>query len=445
MRENAVLNRQVTASRAVAQTSHKPDYGIFNTDKQTIPESTFAANRTHRKQGESMHNFTFYSPTKIIFGQGTVPELIPELGNVGISRVLILTGGNSVRSSGLYDTVLGLLDQAGIKHENVSGVQPNPRLSKVREAIAAARAMQAQAILPVGGGSVFDAAKAVAVGAVSPYDIWDHMPMTRKQPITAALPVYGILTLSGTSSELNNTSVLTNEETHEKFGFANDLVIPRVSVVDPTLQYSVPLNQVCYSGFDALSHVLEAYFESLDTSEVILEHCEAYAKAIIRCLRALPGAQTDYAVRSELVFCCIYAHSGWAAVGRTRRGDFASHRLGHALSGLFDVPHGMTLGIIMPNWMQYVYDQGLGRDVFARFATRIMGITEAPDRDFALAGIQALKDFVRSLGMPVSLGEVGVTEADIPRLAENAARSLPFGAVIPMDPEHIAGVLKQSL
>ena len=392
-----------------------------------------------------MNNFTYYSPTKIIFGKGTVPQLIPELVNAAISRVLILTGGKSVYASGLHSTVIGLLDQAGIKHETVSGVQPNPRLSKAREAAAAAKAMQAQAILPIGGGSVFDAAKSVAVGAVSPHDIWEHMPMTRKQPITAALPVYGILTLSGTSSELNSASVLTNEETQEKFAFASDLTFPRVAVVDPTLQYSVPVEQVCYSGLDALSHVLEAYFESLDTSEVILEHCESYSKAIIRCLRALPGAKEDYAVRSELVFCCIYAHSGWASVGRSRRGDFASHRIGHALSGIFDVPHGVTLGILMPNWMRYVYDKGLGREAFTRFATHIMGVKEAPGNDFALAGIGAFKDLVRSLGMPVSMREVGVKEADIPRLAENATRALPFGAIIPMDLENITGVLKQSL
>ncbi|GHU07284.1 NADH-dependent alcohol dehydrogenase [Betaproteobacteria bacterium] len=390
-----------------------------------------------------MHNFTYYSPTRIIFGQDTVSKLIPELGNAAISRVLLLTGGKSIYASGLYDTVAGLLDQAGIKHETVSGVQTNPRLSKVREAVAAARGIQAQAILPVGGGSVFDSSKAVAASVATGHDIWDIV--TRKQALTAALPIYGILTLSGTSSELNNTGVINNDETQEKFPFANDLLIPRVAVVDPVLQYSVPVNQVCYSGFDALSHVLEAYFESLDTSEVILEHCEAYAKAIIRCLRALPGAKEDYAVRSELAFCSVYAHSGWASVGRAKRGDFSSHRIGHALGGIFDVPHGVTLGIVMPNWMQYVYDKGLRHDVFARFATHILGVKEAPDNDFALAGIKAFKDFVRSLGMPVSLREAGVKEADIPKLAENAARTLPFGYVIPMDLENISGVLKQSL
>jgi alcohol dehydrogenase YqhD (iron-dependent ADH family) len=392
---------------------------------------------------KNMHNFTYYSPTKIIFGQDTVPKLIPELDNAAISRVLLLTGGKSVYTSGLYDTVAGLLDQAGIKHETVSGVQPNPRLSKVREAVAVAKGIQAQAILPMGGGSVFDSSKAVAASVASGHDIWDIA--TRKQPLTAALPIYGILTLSGTSSELNNTGVITNDETHEKFPFANDLVIPRAAVVDPTLQYSVPVNQVCHSGLDALSHVLEAYFESLDTSEVIIKHCEAYAKAIIHCLRALPGAKEDYAVRSELAFCSVYAHSGWASVGRTRRGDFSSHRIGHALGGVFDVPHGVTLGIVMPNWMRYVYDRGLCRDVFARFATCIMGVKEAPGNDFSLAGVKAFKDFVRSLGMPVSMREVGVKEADIPMLAENASRTLPFGSVIPMNLENITGVLKQSL
>lgn len=390
-----------------------------------------------------MHKFTYYSPTKVIFGEGTAPKLIPELQGAGISRALLLTGGNSVYASGLYDLIAGQMKDAGITTQTVSGVQPNPRLSKVREAVNAAKAMQAQAIVPIGGGSVFDSAKAIAVGAASEPDIWDLM--NRKAPMTAALPIFGILTLSGTSSEINSTGVITNEDTHEKFAFANDLVFPRVAVVDPVLQYSVPLNQVRHSGLDALSHVLEAYFEGLDTTEVIIEHCEAYAKGIIRCLRALPAAQTEYAVRSELAFCSIYAHSGWASIGRAKRGDFSSHRIGHALGGIFDLPHGVTLGILMPNWMKYIYDQGLAHDVLARFATHIMGVTSAPNGDFALAGIDAFKAFVRSLDMPTSLSEAGIKAEDIPALAENASRSLPFGCVVPMNLETITAVLNEAL
>jgi alcohol dehydrogenase YqhD (iron-dependent ADH family) len=389
-----------------------------------------------------MHTFRYYSPTKVIFGEGVVPEIIPELQKGGIRRVLLLTGGKSVHASGLYDQVVGLLRAADIAFEAVTGVQPNPRLSKVREAVAVARSAKAEAVLPLGGGSVFDASKSVAIGAASNIDIWEII--TKKLPVTAALPVYGILTLSGTSSEINNTSVITNEETQEKFPIANDLVCPRVSIVDPVLQYSVPLQQVRYSGLDALTHVLEAYFESLDTTAVILEHCESYARGIIRCLKALPGALKDYGVRSELAFCSVYAHSGWASVGRPRRGDFASHRIGHALSALYDLPHGMTLGIIMPNWMQLAYDRGLARETFARFATNIMGVTQAPGNDFALAVVRAFKDFVRSLDMPTSMGEAGVKAGDIAALAENAAKTLPFGAVIPMDLEQITAVFKQS-
>ncbi len=391
-----------------------------------------------------MHNFSYYSPTKVIFGQDTVPSLIPELQRDKISRVLLLTGGKSVYASGLYDTVTKLLSGADIVFETVSGVQPNPRLSKVREAIAASKKLGAQAILPIGGGSVFDSAKAVAAGALSDHDVWDII--TRKAPLAAdVLPIYGILTLSGTSSEVNNTGVITNEESHEKFPIANDRLIPKVSVVDPSLQYTVPLSQMHHCGMDALSHVLEAYFEGLDTTMVIVEHCEAYARGVVRCMRAMPQAQKDYNVRAELAFCSVYAHSGWASVGRAKRGDFASHRIGHALGGMFDIAHGVTLGVIMPAWMQYVYNQGLAKDVFARFATNILGITEAPGGDMALAGVHGLKDFVRSMDMPTSMRELGIKEADIPALAENASRTLPFGCVIPMDLHHITEVLKLAL
>ncbi|MDR2825546.1 MAG: iron-containing alcohol dehydrogenase [Deltaproteobacteria bacterium] len=391
-----------------------------------------------------MYNFTFYSPTRIIFGKDSVPKIIPELKTAKISSVLLLTGGKSIYASGLYATVTGLLQSAGISFETVSGVQTNPRLSKVREAIRVVKAKKLQAILPVGGGSVFDSAKAIAAGSVSEHDIWDIY--TGKYPVEGALPIYGILTLSGTSSESNNTGVLNNEETRDKFPIANDLLIPKVAIVDPLLQYSVPLAQVRSSGLDALTHILEAYFEGVDsTSEVIVEHCETYARRIIRSLNALPAGLHDYDVRAQLAFCSVYAHSGWASVGRNRRGDFSSHRIGHSLGGLFDVPHGVTLGIIMPNWMQHAYDKGLAHPAFARFATNILGITEAPGKDFALAGVKAFKDFVRSLEMPTTLTEVGVKEADIPALTEHALKTLPFGCVMPMDAPTISAIFKRAL
>lgn len=390
-----------------------------------------------------MHNFTYSSPTRLLFGKDTIPGLVAELQAAAISRVLILTGGPSVQASGLYGTVCSLLHTADIHTHSVSGVQPNPRLSKVREAIAQAKAVQAEAIIPLGGGSVFDSAKAVAAGAASEHDIWDSI--LGRQPVKTALPIYGILTLSGTSSEINNTGVITNEETHEKFPFVSDLVYPKVSIVDPTLQYTVPLQQIRHSGLDALTHVLEAYVTGMDTSMVIVEHGEAFARGIIRCLRALPQAREDYAVRSELAFCSAYAHSGWASIGRSSRGDFSSHRIALALSALFDIPHGVTLGIIMPAWMEYIYARGLAHNTFRRFTTHIMGIEQYPDKRNALAGIKAFKEFVRSLDMPVSLSEVDITEKDIPALAENAIRTLPFGCVQAMDLVSVKAILKLAL
>ena len=391
-----------------------------------------------------MHAFSFHMPTKILFGKGTVLQLVPELLQNGLHRVLLLTGGTSIHTSGLYETLTTLLAEAGIAFETVSKVQPNPRVSKVREAIAVCKAARIQAIVPVGGGSVFDSAKAIALGALSHSDIWDIA--TRTAPFPAeSLPIYGILTLSGTSSEVNNTAVITNEDENQKRSIHSELLCPKVAVIDPTLQYSVPLLQIRHCGVDALSHILEPYLCGLETSEVITEHCEGYARAIIRCLRSMPEAQMHYETRAELAFCSTFAHSGWASIGRAGRGDFASHRIGHALSGLFDTPHGVTLGIIMPAWMQYIYNQGLAKEALARFATRILGITQAPNDDFALAGVQGFKNFIRSQAMPVSLREITITEHDIPALTENACLSLPFGTVIPMDARHISEVLKLAL
>lgn len=390
-----------------------------------------------------MHDFIYYSPTKVLFGRGSAAKLAAELKKDGITRALVLTGGKSVYASGLHDTVAALLEQAGVAFETVAGVQPNPRLSKVREAIAACGRTGAEAVIPIGGGSVYDSAKAVALGALARNDVWDII--TRKAPPEDVLPIYGILTLSGTSSEINDTGVLTNEETREKFPFANPRLIPRVSAVDPSLQYTVPLAQMRHCAMDTLSHVLESYLSGGGTSELVTEHCEAYARTVLRCMKAMPEKQRDYDTRAELTFCSTYAFSGWCTLGRTARGDFSSHRIGHALSALFDLPHGLTLGIIMPAWMQYVYNRGLAGDIFARAAKNIFGVTNAPGEDYAKAAVDALRGFVASMDMPVSMREVSITEADIPALAENAVRTLPFGSVIPMDKNHVTEILRLAL
>ncbi len=390
-----------------------------------------------------MQNFTFHSPTKVIFGQGTIPKIVPELQRAGISRALLLTGGKSVYASGLFDTVTGLLREAGIAFETVSGIQPNPRLSKAREAVEAARKMGAEAVIPMGGGSVFDSSKAVAAATASNRDVWDII--LRKHPITAALPIFGILTLSGTSSEINDTAVINNEDTNDKFPMFSPLVFPKVSIVDPTVQYTVPLQQVRYGGLDTLIHVLEAYLSGSPTADVITEHCEAYARGVIRCLSALPEKLHDYDTRAELSFCATYAFSGWCGIGRAARGDFTTHRIGHALSALYDLPHAVTLSVIQPNWMQYVYDKGLNKEVFARFAVNVLNVPRTPGQDLAQAGIDAYRKFIHSLDMPTRLRDVGVTDKDVDALAENAARTLPFGSVIPMDMAHITEVLRRSL
>ncbi|MCC8193155.1 MAG: iron-containing alcohol dehydrogenase [Deltaproteobacteria bacterium] len=389
-----------------------------------------------------MHNFTYHSPTKVIFGQGTVPKIVPELQKAGISRVLLLTGGKSVFASGLYDTIVTLFREAGISFETVSGVQPNPRLSKVREAVEAAGKSRAQAVVPVGGGSVFDSSKAIAAAVGSGHDVWDII--TRKHAITGALPIFGILTLSGTSSEINDTAVINNTDTNDKMPVAHPLLYPAVSIVDPSLQYTVPLQQVRYGGFDTIVHVLESYLAGNDTAGVITEHSEAYVRAVMRCLNALPEKLNDYATRSELTFCATYAFSGWCGLGRASRGDFATHRIGHALSALYDMPHAVTLSVIIPNWMEYVLGKGLNRDVFARFAVTVLGVPETA-ADPAAAGIDALRAFIHSLDMPSRLRDVDITAKDIPALAENAARTLPFGSVIPMDLATITAVLERSL
>ena len=331
-----------------------------------------------------------------------------------------------------------MLNDAGISFSEVNDVKPNPLVSKVREGVARAKAGGIDAILPIGGGSAFDTAKAIAAGACYSGDVWDLY--SGKAKITKALPIYGVLTASASSSEVNCISVITNPETEDKISMSNPCLYPKVSVIDPSFQVTLPAKQTIYGGVDIIAHILERVLDGNDECEMIDDQSYSLIRTMIRVIPELIENPKDYDARSEYALAGAIAHSGFLSVGREPRGDFSSHKMGHSVSLLFGAAHGATLSVIMPAWARYLYEDN--PVPFARLGEEVFDIFDGSDEEKALEAIEALEDFFKDINAPTTLRELGVKEDDIDRLAENAAKLLPYGVLKELEPEDIAEIYR---
>lgn len=367
-----------------------------------------------------MHEFVQYMPTKVVFGRGTEKETGKLVRACGSSRVLLVYGGGSARKSGLLDRIERALDEEGICYEELGGVKPNPRLSLAREGVKQALAFQAELILAVGGGSAIDTAKAVAVGAAYPgTDIWDIW--MGKAAAQRALPVGTVLTISAAGSEMSDSAVLTNEETGKKAGFNSDIVRPRFAVMNPELTYTLPKYQLTCGIVDILMHTLERYFTPVDGNEMTDEIAEGLMRTVIRNGRIAYENQTDYTAMSELMWCGSLSHNGLTGLGRPK--DFACHKLGHEIGGMFDEAHGATLSAVWGSWARYVYKLDIER--FARYGKKVWDIEIENKEEAALAAIEKTEEFFRALDMPVCIGELGIgpqPDHILKKLAEGATK-----------------------
>ncbi|MGQ9856654.1 MAG: iron-containing alcohol dehydrogenase [Fervidobacterium sp.] len=376
-----------------------------------------------------MENFVFHNPTKLVFGNGTVEKIGEFLKKDGIKRVLMLYGGGSIKKNGVYEKVVRSLVENGIEKVEVSGVRPNPVLSKVHEAIRIAKYNQVEAILAVGGGSVVDSAKAVAAGYYYDGDIWDAF--IGKYNVKKALPLYVVLTMSATGTEMNGNGVVTNEATQEKFYFSSKHVYPVVSIVDPTTQYSLPANQVVYGAIDAISHVMEYYFD-VAGSDLLDRIDEGIIKTLVETTEVILKEPENYEARANFCLATTLALNGLTGMGTTG-GDWSSHELEHAVSALNpDVAHGAGLAIVFPAWMTYVKDKISHKLV--KFGKNIFGM----DGDIKPEDvIDKLKSWYKKIGAPIALKEVGFNKEDIEKLTEIANKHAPFGTVKELTKEDI--------
>lgn len=384
-----------------------------------------------------MKNFVYQNPTKIIFGKGTISQIGKEIKKNGINKVLMIYGGGSIFKNGVYDEAVRSLKEHGIEYVEISGVQPNPVLSKVQEAIHKAKEEKVEGLLAIGGGSVYDTTKAVSIGCHYEGNVWDFYEGKAKPE--SAMPYFGILTISATASEMNAGSVITNEAEGKKWSFGSPLMYPKVSIIDPSVQATLPANQTANTAIDTMAHVFELYFDGTEDVDVLMEYSEGIIRTTMKHVKILLEDPTNYQSRAQLAWCATLGLNGSNGVGRSG-GDWASHNIEHSLSALYGVSHGAGLAIVCPAWMKYVYKENL--DMFERFAKEIFNITEGTKEEKALKGIEELKSFFRSLNAPVTLKEIGVKYEELEKIADNAAMKAPLGTIKKLYRDDILEILK---
>lgn len=362
-----------------------------------------------------MNNFTFHVPTDIRFGKGQICCLPEELGKYG-KKVLLVYGGGSIKRSGLYDEIMELLKEFEVFE--LSGIAPNPKLGSVEDGSAICKKEDIDVILAVGGGSVIDASKHIAAAACYDGAPWE-LVMDRSL-VKKALPVMVVLTICATGSEMNSGAVISNEKTHEKLEINTPLLYPKLSVCDPTYLYTLPPKQTAAGAVDILSHVMEQYFQPNDEAYITDVLSEAVMKTVVRYARQAMDEPQNYEARSNLMWASTVGLNHLLTVGKG--GAWSVHPIEHVVSAYYDITHGVGLAVLTPAWMEYVLSAQTAPR-FARFAREVFGVTEPDDYIAARLGIEKVKEFNHSIGMPCRLAEAGVPEDKFAEMAAEAVRT----------------------
>lgn len=362
-----------------------------------------------------MENFSYMTPTRLIFGKGAISHLHEAIKPFG-KRVLLTYGGGSIKKLGLYDEIKKRL--ADFEIFELSGIQPNPKYNpSVLEGVRLCKEKHIDVILAVGGGSVLDCSKAIAAGAKYDGDPWDLI--SYKVKAQAALPIVDILTLAATGSEYDCGGVITRTDTNEKRGYIDPLLFPACSILDPTYTFSVSKKQTMAGVADAFNHVIEQYFVET-TTDLNDGFCEAALRSLIKNGQIALVDPQNYQARAELMQVCSYGCNGIYSLGNSQSG-WPCHALEHVLSGFYDIIHGEGLAIITPKWMKHILSEKTVNR-FVKYGVNVFGI-DAHLEKFAIAekAIEATYDFFKSMGMPMSLSEVGIDKSKIEEMAHYVA------------------------
>ncbi len=384
-----------------------------------------------------LHDFTYYNPTKIYFGKEAMSNLSSELKNYG-KNILLVYGKNSIKKIGLYDEVTKILTDCNKKVVELAGVKSNPTYAQVLKGGELVRENNIDLILAVGGGSVIDCAKAISVSAYAKGDAWQRYWIDYEEVDNKIIPVASILTMTGTASEMNAGSVITNEEVTIKTGRVYGAEVnPKFSILNPEFTYSVPKIQMVSGVFDIMSHLMEQYFSGYDdnTTDYIIE---AVMKSLIKSARKAVENPQDYEARSNIMWCATLALN--SVTGLSKAQDWEVHNIEHQLGAYTDCPHGLGLAVISMPYYRYIYKDGI--DKFVRFAENVWNVnTDGKTKDeIALEGIDCLESFAKEIGIPLTLRELGATEDMLSKIAES---SYEGGGYKYMTHDDILNVLKE--
>jgi len=387
-----------------------------------------------------MENFTFWNPTKLIFGKGQLEQLKKEIPVYG-KKVLLVYGGGSIKKSGLYDKIQALLQEIGAEVFELSGVEPNPRIATARKGVEICKKEGIEFLLAVGGGSVIDCTKLIAAGAKYDGDAWDLV--IKKAFAREALPFGTVLTLAATGSEMNAGSVITNWETNEKYGWGSPVTFPKFSILDPVHTYTVPKNQTIYGIVDMMSHVLEHYFHLEEKTEFQDRMCESLLVTIMETAPKLLADLENYDYRATILYSGTMALNGILNMGY--RGDWATHNLEHAVSAVYDIPHGGGLAILFPHWMRH--NLAVKPERFKQLAVRVFGVNPEGKtaEEAGIEGIQKLREFWTSIEAPARLADYDIDDSKLELMADRAMANGEFGNFKKLNREDTLAIYRASL
>lgn len=384
-----------------------------------------------------MDNFIYHNYTRIIFGKGTEAKVGRQTKKLG-GKVLLHYGGGSIKATGLYDKVVSSLKEAGVDFIELGGVVPNPKLSLVREGIELCRREGVKSVLAVGGGSVIDSAKSIAVGVNYSGDVWELYEGSEVRH--EVLPIGVVLTIPAAGSETSPNAVITNEEGLIKKGLACNRMRPQFAIMNPELSYSLPFYQTACGVSDMLAHIMERYFSNSTEVDLSDRLCEAAMRSIINTAPKLKDNPSDYGARADIMWAGTLAHAGILGMGREE--DWGSHHIEHELTAIYGIAHGAGLSIVFPAWIKYVYKNNISR--FHQWAVRVFDVDLAyyDPESAILEAVRRLEDFFRRMELPVRLSEAGIGTENFDLMAE---KGTPTGVFITIEKDDFKNILNLAL
>ncbi len=387
-----------------------------------------------------MNQFIFSNPTKLIFGKNQLQNLKTEIPQYG-KKVLLIYGGGSIKRMDLYNQVINYLQEIDAEVFELSGVEPNPRLSTVHKGVKICKEEGIEFLLAVGGGSVIDCTKLIAAGAKYDGDAWDLV--TGKASANEALPFGTVLTLAATGSEMNAGSVITNWETKEKHGWGSPAVFPKFSILDPVNTFTVPKDQTIYGIVDIMSHVFEHYFHLEENTLLQDRMCESLLLTVIETAPKLLDDLENYDYRETILYCGTMALNGMLSMGYS--GDWATHDIEHAVSAVYDIPHGGGLAILFPNWMKHNLNVKPAR--FKQLAVNVFGVNPEgkTDEEAGLEGIAKLREFWNSIGAPGTFADYNIDDSQLSIMADKAMVNGELGNFKKLNHDDVLAIYKASL